>query len=108
MIHTMETLLGLPPMNNNDARAAVISPLFTGAGDQPAFKAEYRNRDNGMIYQANAKNAPGSKESAALDFSIADAADTEILNAILWRASKGNAAMPEPQHTVFPVSPGEK
>jgi hypothetical protein len=107
MIHTMETLLGLPPMNNNDAHAAVIAPLFAGVGDQPAFKAEYRNRDNGMIYQANAKTAPGAKESAALDFSVADAADTEILNAILWRAAKGAAAMPGPRHTVFPVAPGE-
>ncbi|HEY4900810.1 MAG TPA: beta-propeller fold lactonase family protein [Terriglobales bacterium] len=108
MIHTMETLLGLPPMNNNDAHAAVIAPLFTGAGDQPAFTAEYRNRDNGMIYQANVKDAPGAKESAALDFSVADAANTEILNAILWRAAKGDAAMPEPRHTVFPISPEEK
>ena len=104
MIHTMETLLGLPPMNNNDAHAAVIAPLFTGTGDQPAFKADYRNRDNGMIYQANAKNGPGAKESAGLDFSVADAADTEILNAILWRAAKGDVAMPEPRHTVFPAS----
>ena len=54
MIHTMEVLLGLPPMNNNDAYAPVMAPLFTGAGEQPAFKADYRNRDNGMIYQANA------------------------------------------------------
>ncbi len=47
MIHTMEALLGLPPMNNNDAFAAVMAPLFAGAGDQPPFKADYRNRDNG-------------------------------------------------------------
>jgi len=108
MIHTMETLLGLPPMNNNDAHAAVIAPLFTGAGDQPAFQADYRNRDNGMIYQANAQNAPGAEESAALDFSVADAADTDKLNAILWRAAKGSAAMPGPRHAVFPVAPGER
>ena len=108
MIHTMETLLGLPPMNNNDAHAAVIASLFTGAGDQPSFKADYRNRENGTIYQANAKDAPGAKESAELDFSVADAADTEVLNAILWHAAKGDAAMPEPRHSVFPVSADEK
>jgi|HubBroStandDraft_4_1064222.scaffolds.fasta_scaffold13451_3 DNA-binding beta-propeller fold protein YncE len=108
MIHTMETLLGLPPMNNNDAHAAVIAPLFAGPGDQPAFKAEYRNRDNGTIYQANKKDAPGAKESATLDFSVADAAETETLNAILWRAAKGDVPMPEPRHTVLPVSLREK
>ena len=104
MVHTMETLLRLPAMNNNDAHAAVIAPLLAGPGDQPAFKAEYRNRDSGLIYQANSKNAPGAKESAALDFSVADVADTETLNAILWRAAKGDTTTPEPRHTVLPVS----
>jgi hypothetical protein len=104
LIHTMEVLLGLPPMNNNDAYAPVMAPLFAGAGDQPGFKADYRNRDNGMIYQANAANAPGAKQSAKLDFSHADAADANILNAILWHAAKGDAPMPAPQHTVFAAS----
>ena len=103
MIHTMEVLLGLPPMNNNDAYAAVMAPLFTGAGEQPAFKADYRNRDNGMIYQANAPDAPGAKQSSKLDLSHADAADTNVLNAILWRAAKGRVPMPAPRHTVFPA-----
>jgi DNA-binding beta-propeller fold protein YncE len=102
MIHTMETLLGLPPMNNNDAYAAVMAPLFTGAGDQPPFKADYRNRDSGLIYQANTNSSPGAKQSSALDFSVADAADTEILNAILWRDAKGDIPMPEPRHSVIP------
>ena len=103
MIHTMEVLLGLPPMNNNDAYAPVMAPLFTGAGEQPAFKADYRNRENGMIYQANRPDAPGAKQSAKLDFSVADAADTDVLNAILWRAAKGRIPMPAPRHTVFPA-----
>jgi len=79
----------------------VMAPLFAGTGDQPAFKADYRNRDNGMIYQANAANAPGARESSKLDFSHADAADAEKLNAILWHAAKGNTPMPAPRHTVF-------
>ncbi len=103
MVHTIEALLGLPPMNNNDAHAAVMAPLFTGAGDQPAFKADYRNRDNGLIYRANPPNAPGAKESAKLDFSVADAADSSVLNSILWRAAKGDLPMPAPRHTVFPA-----
>jgi len=103
MVHTMETLLGLPPMNNNDALAPVMAPLFAGAGDQPAFTADYRNRDNGMIYQANPPNAPGAKQSAKLDFSVADAADSNVLNAILWRDAKGNVPMPAPKHSVFPA-----
>jgi hypothetical protein len=101
LLHTMEVLLGLPPMNNNDAYAPIMAPLFTGAGDQPAFKADYRNRDNGMIYQANSPNTPGAKESARLNFSVADAADANVLNAILWRAAKGKIPMPAARHMVF-------
>ena len=104
MVHTMETVLGLPPMNNNDAPAAVMATAFSGAGNQLPFKADYRNRDNGMIYQANAANAPGAKQSAKLNFSVADAADANVLNAILWRAAKGNTPMPAPKHNVLPAN----
>jgi len=101
MIHTMEALLGLPPMNNNDAFAPVMAPLFAGAGDQPPFKADYRNRDNGVIYQANTASSPMAKESSQLNFSVADAADNTLLNAILWKAAKGDVPMPQPKHQVF-------
>ena len=103
MIHTIEALLGLPPMNNNDAHAPVMAPLFTGAGTQPPFKADFRNRDNGLIYQVNGPHAPGAEESAKLDFSHADVADVNKLNRILWRAAKGKLPMPKPKHTVIPA-----
>ncbi|HEV2351301.1 MAG TPA: bifunctional YncE family protein/alkaline phosphatase family protein [Terriglobia bacterium] len=98
VVHSIETLLGLPPMNNNDAWAPVMAPLFAGPGNQPAFKADYTNRDNGVIYRVNAPNAPGAKQSAAMDFSHADAADTPTLNAILWKDRKGNQPMPKTPH----------
>jgi Lactonase, 7-bladed beta-propeller len=102
LIHTMEVLLGLPPMNNNDAPAAVMAPLFSGDGSQPAFTADYGNRDNGLIYKMNPKEGQGAKESAAMDFTHADSVDTKVLNAILWRDRKGNAPMPSPVHAVIP------
>src|SRR5271154_2704484 len=85
VVRTMETLLGLPPMNNNDALCSLISTLFTGPGDQPAYEADYRNRDNNLIYTANANNAPGAKESMKMDFRHADHADAQKLNVILWK-----------------------
>ncbi len=99
MVHTIESLLGAPPMNANDSRAAVMTPLFSGAGNQPPFAADYRNRDNGLLYQANTKEW---KEGSALDFSHADAADTAVLNKFLWKDRKGDAPMPAPKFTVFP------
>jgi hypothetical protein len=90
----METLLGLPPMNNNDALASLIGSMFTGPGDQAPFAADTINRDNGLIYTANVKTAPGAKESAKMDFSHADRADAQKLNAILWRDAMGDTPMP--------------
>ena len=100
-IHTMEMLLGLPPMNHNDAYAPVMGPLFSGAGDQPAYKADYRNLKNGLIYETNRREAPGAKVSEKMDFSRPDAAGAARLNRVLWRDQKGSTPMPAPKHTVF-------
>ena len=103
MIHTMEMLLGLPPMNQNDAYAPVMSRLFSGAGDQPAYKADYRNQKNGLIYETNKREAPGAQISSRMDFSRPDANSAVRLNRVLWQDEKGSAPMPAPKHTVFPA-----
>jgi hypothetical protein len=94
MLRTMETLLNVPPMNNNDAFCSLISTLFTGPGDQPAFVADVSNRENGLIYAANAPNASGAAQSEKMDFRHADRADPSELNLILWRDAMG--AQPAP------------
>jgi DNA-binding beta-propeller fold protein YncE len=94
VIRTMEELLGLPPMNNNDAFAPPIASLFTGAGDQPAYDADYRNRDNGLIYTANGPKAPGAQASSRMDFTHEDRADPRVLNVILWRDAMGKKPVP--------------
>ena len=102
MMHTMETLLGLPPMNQNDAYAPVMAPLFAGPGDQPPFTADWSNRDKGFIYQTNAAKGQGAAESAKMDFTRPDAVNTAVLNLILWRDRMGSTPMPTPKHAVFP------
>ena len=94
VVRTMETLLGLPPMNNNDALAPLMGPMFAGPGDQRPFAADYANRENGLIYTANAKTAVGARESAKMDFTHADRADASKLNVILWRDAMGDRAVP--------------
>jgi DNA-binding beta-propeller fold protein YncE len=105
LIHTIETLLGLPPMNQNDGYAPLLAPLFSGTGNQPAFTADWSNRDNGLIYQMNPQKGQGAKESAEMDFSHPDAANAAVLNAILWRDRKGDQPMPAAQHKVFRDQP---
>ena len=104
MVHTLETLLGLPPMNQNDAYAPVMAPLFSGGGNQLPFTADSRNRDNGLIYQTNPRRGQGAEESAKMDFSRPDAVNSALLNGILWHEVKGNTPMPPPRHSVLPAS----
>jgi hypothetical protein len=94
VLRTMESLLGVPPMNNNDAFASSISTLFTGPGDQPAFAADVSNRENGLIYTANEPTAPGAAASMKMDFSHADRADSDKLNLILWEDAMGSQPPP--------------
>jgi DNA-binding beta-propeller fold protein YncE len=103
LIHTMEMLLGLPPMNQNDAYAPVMGQMFSGSGDQPAYNADYRNLKNGLIYETNKREAPGAKISSKMDFSRPDAAGAARLNQVLWRDQKGSAPMPASKHAVFPA-----
>jgi hypothetical protein len=98
MIHTMETLLDLPPMNQNDAYAPVMSQIFSGPASQLPYQADYRNLKNGLIYETNKREAPGAKVSSTMDFSRPDAADAAQLNRVLWSDQKGDVPMPVPQH----------
>jgi hypothetical protein len=94
MMHTMEELLGAPPMNLFDAHAPMMTALFTGPGTQSPYQADDRNLRNGLIYSMNPAAAPGAKESLKLDFSAPDRANAATLNAILWRDVRGNAPPP--------------
>jgi DNA-binding beta-propeller fold protein YncE len=85
MVHSMEDLLGLPPMNIFDGHAPIMAPLFTGPGTQPAFNADDSNLRNGLLYEINGKKTPGADKSAKMDFSRPDAVDPAVLNAILWQ-----------------------
>jgi hypothetical protein len=105
MVRTIEALLGVPPMNANDSRAAVMAPLFSGPGTQPAYVADYRNRDNGLIYEVNTQDW---KEGENMDFHHADAADNVVLNKFLWQDRMGDTPMPVPNFNVFPASAPNK
>ena len=94
MIRTMETVLGLPPMNNNDAFSSMMSPEFSGPGDQPPFAADYVNRDNKLIYAMNTPRSAGAKQSSKMDFRHADRADARKLNVILWKDAMGDRDVP--------------
>jgi hypothetical protein len=77
--------------------------LFSGAGDQPPYKADFRNLKNGLIYEINRREAPGAKISEKMDFSRPDANSAAKLNRVLWQDQKGSTPMPAAKHTVLPA-----
>ncbi len=99
VIHTMEALLGLAPMNLFDAHAPLMAPLLAGPGTQPPYPVDDKNLRSGLIYQVNDKRAAGAKESSQMNFSRPDAVDAKKLNAILWQNAKGDAPMPVSRHS---------
>ena len=103
VVHSVEELLGLPPMNVNDGYAPLMVSSFSGSANQPPFQADTANRDNGLIYKVNPRAAKGGKTSARMDFRHPDAANARVLNEILWRDRKGNLRMPAAKHAVFPA-----
>jgi DNA-binding beta-propeller fold protein YncE len=99
VIHTMEALLGLPPMNLFDAHAPLMTELFAAPGAQPPYQVDDKNLRNGLIYRVNEKHASGAKESSQMNFSRPDAADARKLNAVLWRSAKGDSPLPPTQRS---------
>ena len=53
VIHTMEALLDLAPMNLFDAHAPLMAPLLAGPGTQPPYEVDDKNLRSGFIYQVN-------------------------------------------------------
>lgn len=100
-VRTIEVLLGMPPMTENDSRAAPLVPLFSGSGDQPPFTADYRNLKNGLVYRMNTWRSPDAAISAHLDWRHADANPAPVLNSILWRERKGEIPQPAPRFTIL-------
>ncbi len=83
--HTIELILGVGPMNLNDAHAAAMYELFT---DKPDFSPwTHLPRRTPVAY--NSADAPLAAESAKIDFTKPDQAD---LTRILWKAVKGKDA----------------
>ncbi len=86
MVRTIELILGLPPMTQYDAAATPMYNCFEPQCEPAAYAAKPAEVDLAAV---NAKDAPGAKASAAMDFSEYDEAPEDALNRVLWLAVKG-------------------
>jgi YVTN family beta-propeller protein len=92
MLRTMELFFGLKPMTQFDASAIPMLNSFT---NKPNFGPYLTEQPQYPLYLKNGENAPMAQESKKLDFSKPDAAEPQILNRILWAATKGNQPYPK-------------
>ena len=91
MLRTIEFLLGLHPMTQFDAAARPMSAAFQATPDPTPYIAE---KPRIPMDTKNAATAPAAAASNRMNFDEADQIDDDELNAILWRAIRGDQPPP--------------
>ncbi len=92
LYRTIEMLLGLPPMNKNDDRAAPMYDVFRSMEDGPDT-TPFEVRPLAVEPAVNTKRSPMAAESEALEFDGVDGVPG--LGKILWRVMKGDVEPPD-------------
>jgi YVTN family beta-propeller protein len=98
VLHTMEQILGLPPMNQQDAMAPLMFDCFTNTPDFTAYAALTNNvplaQGTGAAGQVSPKERYWAKKLRKMDFSKPDRIDEDVFNRYIWFTIKGNASYP--------------
>jgi len=97
VLRTMELILGLRPLTQFDAAARPLTMAFAGAPNSAAYEAE---KPRISLTDKNPPRTALAARSARMDFSDADRADDDELNAILWESIKKSPA-PAPVRSYF-------
>ncbi len=95
ILRTIEQILGLPPMNQFDASATPMFDCFVDEPDLSPYDAVAANIPlDQMNPDPSAINDPllqsDAVVSATLNFREVDRAPEDVLNRILWRATRGS------------------
>jgi YVTN family beta-propeller protein len=111
MVRTIEQILGLPPMNIQDAIANPMFDCFTSIPDKSQYKALPNkipiDEMNPQILSLKGKALYYAKKSLLPEFDGVDSGNDDLLNRILWYAAKGSAPYPA-KYAGAPVSEVEE
>ena len=98
MVRTIEQILGLPPMNIQDAIAHTMSDCFKETPDMTPYKALPNNVPidelTAPLSSLAGKALHFAKKSMLPEFDGVDTGNDDLLNRILWFAAKGNTPYP--------------
>jgi hypothetical protein len=97
VLHTMELILGLPPMNQMDAMSPVMRECFTETPDNKPYAC----LPNKVPLDQLNKKAPEKTAAAKFEalsnaqrWDIPDAASEDALNRVIWFAQRGDEPYP--------------
>jgi YVTN family beta-propeller protein len=98
MVRTIEQVLGLPPMNIQDAIANPMTDCFTSIPDKTPYKALTSNiplnEMNPGLTSLKGRALNYAKKSLLPEFDGIDSGNDDLLNRILWFAEKGSTPYP--------------
>jgi YVTN family beta-propeller protein len=98
LVRTIEQILGLPPMNIQDAIANPMYDCFGSIPDTTSFKALPNNipldEITPPLSSLSGKELYYAKKSMLPEFDGVDSGDDDLLNRILWYAAKGSDPYP--------------
>ncbi|MCD6353976.1 MAG: bifunctional YncE family protein/alkaline phosphatase family protein [Prolixibacteraceae bacterium] len=98
IFRTIEQILGLPPLNIQDATAMPMFDCFSSEPDLAAFHSVPNeiplNEMNKNLSQLKGTALHFAKKSADPQFDRIDSGEDELFNRIIWFATKGKQAYP--------------
>jgi YVTN family beta-propeller protein len=98
MVRTIEQILGLPPMNIQDAIANPMTDCFSREPDITPYKAVPNNipidEMNSPLTLLTGRALHYARKSMLPEFDGIDSGNDDLLNRILWFAARGNTPYP--------------
>lgn len=99
VLHTIELILGIPPMSQYDAAAMPLWRCFSDRADLTPFDAKPLQTD---INTRNTVENVWQRKSETFDFSGEDRIPDRIFTEVIWKAVKGaDAVVPAPRRAAF-------
>ena len=99
VLHTIELILGIPPMSQYDAAATPLWRCFNHNADLAGYTAKPLQTD--INAKNNVENA-WQRKSETFDFSKEDQVPDRAFTEVIWKAVKGvNAIVPAPRRAAF-------
>lgn len=99
IVRTIEQILGLPPMNIQDAIANPMTTCFKSTPDLSVYHAVPNkiplDQMNPPLKTLAGKARHFAEKSMLPEFDGVDEGNDDLLNRILWFAAKGNSSYPE-------------